>query len=331
MRILVTGATGRVGRNLTADLVRRGHSVRGLVMPDDPGRASIESHRVEVVTGNLDDPEAVGRAVKEVDAIYHLGATMLWGSAEYNPQLFAANVKGAFNVLNAAAVLAPNLQRFVFASSAEVYPDLYAKYLPIDESHPTEPYSFYGLTKLAGEQLCHFFHRAHGIPTVIARFSLIAEDEEILRPDGWSGRFLFLSAMRELMQATGRQEAYESLSRIGGSDDTLLLSRDEAGRPYQFHMCDVRDLVQGLVLMLSELAAVGEAFNLSGPSSFAYDEAVRYLSAKAGLPYVEARLPGPPIRIEFSTAKARALLGYSPEYDVFRIIDSAVEKRGKAS
>ena len=52
---------------------------------------------------------------------------------------------------------------------------------------------------------------------------------------------------------------------------------------------------------------------------------IPYLAEAIGAPYVEARIPGPPIRIHHSTAKARALLGYAPQYDVFRSIADGAE------
>lgn len=77
------------------------------------------------------------------------------------------------------------------ASSDEVYPSLFAKYLPIDESHPREPYSFYGVTKVTGEELLHYEHRVNGLPIAIARFSLVYEPWESVSPKGTLGGFLF--------------------------------------------------------------------------------------------------------------------------------------------
>ncbi len=324
MKVLVTGVTGRVGRNVAAALQARGDDVRGLVLPDDPGLAQAQAAGVACIVGDLRDPEAATAAVDGVDAIIHLGGAMLWGGHEHNQALFQSNISGTFNLLNAAALRTADLKRYVFASSDEVYPSLFAKYLPIDEGHPTEPYSFYGLTKLTGENMAFYYHRDHQLPVAVARFALVTEPAEAIRPDGWLGRFLFLEPMINTVRATGRPEAADELEKLKTANDTLLLARDEDGLAYQFHYCDVRDLVQGLLLMLEHPAAVGEVFNLSGPSAFAFDQAVPYLSQKTGIPYVEANIPGLPIRIQHSTAKARALLGYAPQYGIFETIDAAL-------
>lgn len=325
MKILVTGATGRVGRNLSAALLARGDAVRGLVMPDDPGLSRAEQAGIECLTGNLRDEKVTAEAVRGVDAVVHLGAMMLWGDTAQNPILFEDNVRGTFNLLNAAALHTPDLTRFVFASSDEVYPSLFAKYAPIDEAHPTEPYSFYGTTKRLGEEMAWFYHRAHGLPTTVARFALVSEPHEVIRSDGWLGRFLFLEPMIATMRGIGGSEAARILEELKTDREMLLLARDSDGEPYLFHNCDVRDIVQGLLLLLERPAAVGEAFNLSGAAPFSFDQAVPYLSEKTGIPFVEARIPGMPIRVHHSTAKARSLLGYQPHYDIFASIDSALE------
>lgn len=324
MKILVTGVTGRIGRNLASALLSRGHTVRGLVLPDDPGLARAKEAGVECVIGNLRDWDAVVKAISGVDAIYHLGAMMLWGKDEYNAVLFEDNVRGTFNLLNAAALHGRNIQRFVFASSDEVYPSLGARYIPIDETHPTNPYSFYGVGKLMGEHMTFYYHRAYGLPATVARFALTIEPWEATRADTWLGRFLFLEPMIATLSSRREPEVIQALEKLRGPKDALILARDEHGVPYMFHYCDVRDLVQGLLLMLEQPAAVGEAFNLSGAAPFTYDQAIPYLAKKINVPYVEANIPGTPIRIHHSTAKARSMLGYRPQYDIFQTIDAGV-------
>lgn len=322
MDVLITGVTGRVGRNVARALLERGDRVRGLVLPDDPGLSAAQELGVTCITGNLRDLDTATAAIDGVDAVVHLGAMMLWGSDDHNPTLFDDNLRGTFNLAHAAAMA--KVQRFVFASSDEAYPSLFARYLPIDENHPTRPYSFYGYTKLAGEELLHYYHRANGLPISIARFALVIEPWETTHREGWLGRFLFLKSMLGMVEARSGAEAAESLRAQLTDDNMLLLARDADGLPYMFHCVDVRDVVQGLLLMLESPSAVGEAFNLSGPAPFAYDHVIPYLSEKSGFPYIDARIPGPSIRIHHSTAKARSLLGYAPQYDIFRSINDGL-------
>jgi UDP-glucose 4-epimerase len=328
--ILVTGVAGRIGRNLAAALIEQGAFVRGVVLPDDPGLERARAAGVDCLTGNLRDPDLCAAAVDGVDAVVHLGAVLLFGSDYHNPALVEDNLRATFNLLQATLVRKDELRRFVFASSDEVYPSLYAKYAPIDESHPKEPYSFYGLTKLAGEEFLRFYHRAHGLPIAIARFALTIEPWEVLDPTRPLGNFLHARSMLGVVRARAGEPAAAAIeAQIGAGEEPLLLARDEDGIPYLFHYCDVRDLVQGLQLLLERPAAVGEVFNLSGPAPFSYDRVIPYLAERTGRPIIDTRIPGPPIRIHHSTAKARGLLGYTPTHDIFSTIDTALATRSE--
>lgn len=325
MRVLVTGAAGRIGRNLTEALIAHGADVRAVLLPDDPGLERAERAGATCLQGNLRDPDFCVEAVHGCDAVIHLGAMLLFRAGADDPTLIEDNLRSTFNVLHAVATHNPGIKRFVFASSDEVYPSLHAKYLPIDESHPTSPYSFYGYTKLSGEDLVRFYGRAHGIPSAIARFALTIEPWEVLRSDRPLGNFLHLRSMIEFVRGrNGDSAANELAGKLSSVVDQLWIPRDELGRPWLFHFCDVRDLVQGLLLLLNKPAAIGEAFNLSGPAPFAFDEAVPYLAGKTGQAVVEATVPGAPVRIHHSTAKARGMLGYAPRYSVFDTIDTAL-------
>ena len=318
MTVLITGVTGRVGRNLARSLLAEGRPVRGLVLPGDPGLESAQAAGVDCVIGDLADPAAVASALDGVDGVVHLGAAMLFGSDDVNPTLMDANIRGAYELAHAAAKT--GVRRFVFASSDEVYPSLVAKYLPIDESHPREPYSFYGLTKVTGEELLHYEHRANGLPIAIARFALVYEPWEAVSPNGTLGGFLFYEKVKNFVRARAGDAVADALVPPGQPDPDLLLPRDESAGPWMFHAVDVRDIVQGLTLLLDRPEAVGQAFNLSGPAPFSYGEVIPYLAERANLTYLDTIIPGPPIRIHHSIAKARALLGYDPQYDVFTSI-----------
>ena len=325
MTTLITGATGRVGRELLAHRKAKGDRIRAFVLPDDPGREELESEGVEIVPGSLTDQDAVAEAVAGVSRVAHLAAAMLWGEGA-DRKLFEQNIAGTFHLLDAIVEQKVELKRFFLASSDEVYPSLKASYLPIDESHPLNPYSFYGLSKETNERFAFYYHRAHGIPVTVARFALTARSEEILRPDGWSGRFLFVVPMRNLFSALGRPDAVATLDDTCKTDpsSTLLLALDEDSAPYEFHMCDVKDLVEGIDLMLGNPSAVGQTFNLSGPAPFSYRTAVETLHDATGLPLVEVKIPGPPIRIAHNISKARSILGFAPQRDIQRIIADAV-------
>ena len=324
MKVLVTGATGRIGNNLARHLMSQGHEVRGTAIPGDRGIERAERDGIELVIGNLRDPSFCESAVAGCDAVMHLGAMLLFGPDD-DQDLFEDNLRSTFNMMEAAAN-AGGMRRFVFASSDEVYPSLFAKYLPIDESHPKQPYSFYGVTKLAGETMGDYFFRRRDLPVAVARFALTIEPWEVLYPERPLGNFLHLSSLLRFIRNRSGDESggpRRGLCKLATNPICSWLARRMA-RPIMFQYCDVRDLVQGLQLLLEHPAAVGEAFNLSGPAPFSYDHAVKVLAEATGRHVVDVRLPGPPIRIHHSTAKARNMLGYNPVHDIRSTVEEAI-------
>src|SRR5688572_18371503 len=75
-RVLLTGATGRIGANLCRALLARGYGVRAIVLPDDPGLARLAGLDIEIVTADLREEAAVVEACAGVQAICHLAALM---------------------------------------------------------------------------------------------------------------------------------------------------------------------------------------------------------------------------------------------------------------
>ena len=119
------------------------------------------------------------------------------------------------------------------------------------------------------------------------------------------GGFLFYEKLINFVRSRAGAEFADSLVPAGEPAPDLLLPRDESGTPWMFHCCDVRDIVQGLTLLLDRPEAVGQAFNLAGPAPFSYGELIPYLAEQANLTYLDATIPGQPLRIHHSIAKAR--------------------------
>src|SRR6476620_2693902 len=100
MRILVTGAAGRIGAHLTRALVARGQTVRAFVLPNDPRLALIAGPRVEPFYGRLEHRAAVAQATVDVDAVVHLGGA-LTSRGNTDDEFFEFNLRGTFNLLMA--------------------------------------------------------------------------------------------------------------------------------------------------------------------------------------------------------------------------------------
>ena len=319
--MLVTGSSGRVGRQLVGKLRGRGHQVRGLDrVPAEPSHAPDHFTR-----GDLSDTGAVAEALDGADAVIHLAALMSWQPRDAEA-VFAANVTGTFNLLTQARERP--LRRFVFASSGEVYPELDPTYLPVDESHPTRPRSVYGLSKLLGEELVHHYGRASGRPYSIVRFAHTQTPDELLDPTSFfSGPRFYVNAKLRQLRALPPDEAITAaiqvLEAVAGTAEKHYVGCGPDGTPYKMGICDVRDLVQGMLLALEHPAAVGETFNLGPARAVDFGEFVPHLARATGLEVVSVRLPTTPYRYETSVAKVGRMLGYQPRHDAFSMVNEA--------
>jgi nucleoside-diphosphate-sugar epimerase len=329
MRILVTGISGRIGANLAQALAQAGHTVRGLVWARDRRPAKLAELNVELVEGTLTNPADVAAALQDMDAVYHLGAAFQGGGPFSNAEYFEINVRGTFNMLEAAAKT--QLTRFVFASTDA----LYAKYPPAgvdapirEDDFPLEPGGLYALTKQLGEELCRGYARTMGVPVTVTRFALTVAGDEILE----FGQF-YLSHWRKVYAGATTSAAQAVAAELDAAaaqygERCLVVARDAQGRSFKKHIADVRDIVAGLLAVLEPQAALGEVFQLAAPQPFTWEEAVPYLAQRLGLPWVEVRLAGTtPTFYEFDLAKGRRLLGYAPRMDIRRMIDEGIALR----
>lgn len=324
MKILVTGATGRIGHNAVDELLRLGHRVRALVMPGDPLRSRVEKPGVEIVAGSLTDRESLIPAVEGVDAVFHLGALMPQGRKA--DELFEVNIRGTFNLLEAVAPHAHRIHRFVMASTDNVYYTARgALYLPIDENHPRMTDDPYGMSKVVCEDMCWNYMRQYGLKVAMPRFGVTMECHELLDPQGILAPRYFLKAILAGRKTNPNptpeeQKLIKELEALDAKGVTLVIPRDPAGNYAMEGINDARNVAEGLPLLLEKECAVGDVFHLSAPHTFTYDEYIKYMSKVTGWSYAEVVFPSV-FRWGLSIAKARAMLGYNPKRDVFQMID----------
>jgi len=324
MKILITGASGRIGSTLAAQLKEHGYHVRGFDIIAPPPGTYLDDH----VTGSLLDLNAINHALLGIDAIVHLAALMTW-VPEDNARLFEANVTGTFQLLQVAKDMA--LSRFVFASSGEVYPELNPRQHPITEEHPTLPTSAYGMSKLLGEQMVRNISEQTGLPYTILRFSHTQVAVELLDPNSFfSGPRFYVNAkirqLQSLPQSPAVTRTLQDLQAVASAQEQHYISLDRNGKPFRMGMCDVRDMCQGIELALTHENAINETFNIGARNSFNFDEAVRYLAKFTGLPVVDVQLSTTRYDYETSVEKAIQMLGYEPKYNIFKMIGDAAEQ-----
>lgn len=159
MRVLVTGASGQIGSYVLERFMDKYDAV-GVDLKPCP----IKDLKDLIIQGDLRNYEFVRKVVKSIDAVIHLAAQVSvensWNDPVYDAE---NNIIATINLLKACSEY--GVDRFVYISSAAVYGN--PQYVPIDENHPKNPISPYGVSKLAGEYYCRVF--SDRIHTVIVR------------------------------------------------------------------------------------------------------------------------------------------------------------------
>ncbi len=167
MIIGVTGASGRVGEFVTAELIEHGHEVVAVDL-----RRPTTDRGLQYRRANVESLPQLVDALQGCEGVIHLAAIAEAGIAP--PEVtFRVNALGTFNCIEAA--VKAGVTRFVLASSEAVLGfayrerDFKPEYFPIDERHPLQPQDCYGLSKIAAEEACRSYSRRGVISTVCIR------------------------------------------------------------------------------------------------------------------------------------------------------------------
>lgn len=176
MYCLVTGAAGFIGSHLCRALIEKGHHVWGIdSFVDFYPRAIKEANMwalkdtplFSFLEADINNCE-LAPLLEGINWVFHLaaqaGVRKSWGT-RFDAYI-NCNIKTTQRLLEACKE--KNISKFVYASSSSVYGD--AERLPLTENLHPRPLSPYGVTKLAGENLCHLYAHNFGIPTVILRY-----------------------------------------------------------------------------------------------------------------------------------------------------------------
>jgi NAD dependent epimerase/dehydratase len=170
-KVLVTGADGFIGSHLTELLVDQGSDVRALAQYNSFNTwgwldrlSNLE--KVEVVCGDIRDPNYCHNIVRGVDIIFHLAALVAVPYSYLAPESYiSTNIGGTLNMCQAA--LNAGCERFIQMSTSEIYGT--AQYVPIDEKHLPQPQSPYSASKVGADAIVNSFNQSFEFPGIIAR------------------------------------------------------------------------------------------------------------------------------------------------------------------
>ena len=172
-KVLVTGAGGFIGSQLTETLAQSGAAVRAFVRYNsrrDPGLLRLTDERLlremEIIFGDIRDADAVTQAVRGCDLVFHLGALISIPYSYVHPREVAeVNWMGTLNVLTASREC--GVGRVLHTSTSEVYGT--ALRVPIDEDHPLQGQSPYSASKIGADKMAESFYCAFQLPVVTVR------------------------------------------------------------------------------------------------------------------------------------------------------------------
>ncbi len=165
-KILIIGGAGFIGSYVVEELIKT--DVKEIIIYDNfcrGTRSNIENalkdKRVKLydIGGDICQIDILNSAIDGIDYVFHLAALWLLQCHEYPRSAFEVNIKGTFNVIEAC--VANNVKKLIYSSSASVYGD--ALEIPMTEDHTFNNKTFYGATKIAGEQMCRAFYNRYGL------------------------------------------------------------------------------------------------------------------------------------------------------------------------
>ena len=168
MKIIVTGHTGLLGRNLAERLIAKGYTVFGLARGRKPFNANPNKKLVQIETDltSFNSVKKACRSIRNVKYVFHTATVHPTKNRTEITDYLNTNFIGAINLLRTCEEC--GFKNIIASSSFSVYGNPY--YLPIDEKHPTRPNNFYGMTKLQADLSFEFYARKLGFNITILRY-----------------------------------------------------------------------------------------------------------------------------------------------------------------
>lgn len=322
MKVLVTGATGRVGANVVKKLASSGFDVKAMVTPSSAHAAKLESlANLEIVETDLRDQTGVSFACRDVTHVVHLAAKMVVGNIPID-DFYDVNTLSTVRLLEGAFREGPGLERFVLASTDSIYRPGDPPAVPLTEDVAQEPSDYYGTSKLLGEIILRNRAAQFDIPFSIVRFGTVLSPEEADN----IYRLGFLRGWLRTQQEQGRNSTLWPLfdgqpnlvdvfdAQVGDAPDETAVSLVGPEGPWTLSVVDVRDAAQGTCQALTEPDAVGRAFNIAAAEPTSSADGAAAVSDIFSVPKHTVQLPMT-WRLEISIEAARKHLGYQPKYD----------------
>jgi len=293
MRAFVTGCAGFIGSNLVDKLLEKGYEVIGIDCFTDYYPRSIKERNISKSLKNasfklIEEDILNLDEFPDVDYIFHLaaqaGVRASWGKSfdVYTKN----NIEATQRILE--FYKDKNIKKLVYASSSSVYGDAE---LPMREDSPLRPLSPYGVTKLAGENLCYLYWKNYGIPLISLRYFTVYGPRQ--RPD---------MAIHKFVRAI--------------SDGEEITIYDDGNQMRDFTY--VSDIIDANIAA-AENSIVGTVFNVGGSSEVKINVLIKKISHLVGkdaiVRYAEKQ-KGDARFTRADVKRAEEYLGWKPKIDL---------------
>ena len=294
-RILITGAAGFIGSNLTDDLLERGAEVIGIDNLFNGRLENLEvafkNEKFQFHKGDIRDLNFLLDVFKDIDVVYHQAAfTSVPQSVKMPENCNDVNVNGVLNVLNAARRM--DVDKVIFASSSAVYGD--TPTLPKREDMRRIPISPYGVAKLACEAYMQVYHQVYGLKTTSLRYFNVFGPRQ--KDSTYSGVIAIW------------------LGNILRNEDLIIFGDGKISRDFTY----IKDVIQANLLAVQHDAA-GEILNIGAGSPINMTDLANLMlkilrKESLKIIYSDPRL-GDIIHSYADISKAKDLIHFKPEYD----------------
>jgi nucleoside-diphosphate-sugar epimerase len=308
-RILVSGATGKVGRafidRFLSDPRFDEFTVRALCH----NRTLEPRQRLEIQKGSIEHRHVASEAVEGVTHVLHLAT-----SKETPESVMDVAVKGIFWLLEACRV-SPAFQQFILiGGDNSVGHFVYPHPIPVTETQRHTAYAgCYALSKVLDEVILEQYYIQYGLNGCCLRAPWIMEKDDFKRQLSFGEDVFGGPRWRELVGAEAADQYMRSRS--------VPVMLDPEGQPVKRNFVHVDDLVGAILLAIDHPKARQQTFNICMDEPVDYGELGAYLTQSRGLPTVA--IPTPYHSTWLDNAKAKFLLGFRPQYDMKKLTDAA--------
>ena len=293
--VLVTGAAGFIGSNLTLELVKLGANVIGF---DNLFNGRIENleeilgnRSFKFIKGDVRDFNYLLEVVEDIDIIYHMAAfTSVPQSVLMPESCNDVNVNGTLNILNAARKR--DIEKIIYASSSSVYGD--TPTLPKKEDMQRLPISPYGASKLACEGYMQAFYQIYGLRTIALRYFNVFGPRQKDSP--YSGVIAIW------------------LGKLLNNEELIIFGNGEQSRDFTY----VKDIVHAN-LLAAEQDMSGEIINIGAGSPITLSNLAKLMlkltkKENLNINYTDIR-PGDILHSYADISKAKELLKFQPKFN----------------